>query len=347
MVRRSPARVSVVRGLLHDAVRSRSELVAENALLRQQLIVAMRRVKKPRFAAHERGLIATLTRLLPRLRNAVLLVKPETVLRWHRAGFRLFWRKRSRHRPARPRISAEAIAMIRRLAEENAVWGAERIRGELLKLGLHVSKRTVQNYMRRIRGPDRSGQTWATFLENHRSQIWACDFLQLYDIWFRPIFAFFIVDLGSRSVVQVGVTRNPDTTWVAQQLRNATPWGTAPRFIIRDNDNRFGQDFDRAAMAVGARVLRTAARAPKMNSYCERFLGSVRRECLDHIFILGERHLERVLREYCFKYFNPARSHQGIGQFVPAGSACSASGHGDPIAVPVLGGLHHDYRRAA
>jgi putative transposase len=288
VVARGPAsRVSAVRGLLRDVVRSRSELIAENALLRQQLIVAMRCAKKPRFAAHERGLIATLTRLAPRWGDALLLVKPETILRWHRAGFRLFWRKKSRHRPPRPRISAETVAMIRRLAEENALWGAERVRGELLKLGVHVSKRTVQNYMRRIRGPDRAGQTWATFLENHRSQIWACDFLQLYDIWFRPIFAFFIIDLGSRRVVQVGVTRNPDTTWVAQQLRNATPCGAAPRFIIRDNDNRFGRDFDRAAAAVGVRVLRTAARAPKMNSYCERFLGSARRECLDHIFILG------------------------------------------------------------
>jgi transposase InsO family protein len=164
---------------------------------------------------------------------------------------------------------------------------------------------------------------------------------------FRPIFALLIVDLGSRSVVNVGVTRNPDTTWVAQQLRNATPCGTAPRFLIRDNDNRFGLDFDRAATAVDVRVLCTAARAPKMNSYCERFLGSARRDCLDHALILGERHLDRVLREYCFRYFNPARSHQGIGQFVPNGFASSATGQGEVVAVPLLGGLHHDYRRAA
>jgi transposase InsO family protein len=175
----------------------------------------------------------------------------------------------------------------------------------------------------------------------------ACDFLQLYDIWFNPIFAFFIIHLGSRRVVHVGVTRNPDTTWVAQQIRNATPSGEGPQFIIRDNDNRFGRDFDRAATAVGVHVLRTAARAPKMNSYCERFLGSVRRECLDHMFILGERHLDRVLREYCFQYFNKARTHQGIGQFVPAGSSSSATGCAGVEAVPVLGGLHHDYRRAA
>ena len=182
---------------------------------------------------------------------------------------------------------------------------------------------------------------------NHLHQSWACDFLQLYDIWFRPIFAFFIMELGSRKVVHVAVTRHPSTTWVAQQLRNATPFGDAPRFVIRDNDDKFGPDFDRAARGAGIRVLRTAPRSPLMNSFCERFLGSVRRECLDHVVVLGERHLQRVLREYCLSYFNLARPHQGIDQLVPFGSANSANGGGEVVAVPVLGGLHHDYRRAA
>jgi putative transposase len=173
------------------------------------------------------------------------------------------------------------------------------------------------------------------------------DFLQLYDIWFRPIFAFFIIDLGARKVVHVGVTRNPSTTWVAQQLRNATPFGAGPRFLIRDNDDKFGVDFDRAAKGAGIRVLRTAVRAPRMNAFCERFLGSARRECTDHIIVLGERHLERVLQEYYLRYFNEARPHQGIGQLVPIGSATSAAGSGEVVAIPVLNGLHHDYRRAA
>jgi putative transposase len=145
----------------------------------------------------------------------------------------------------------------------------------------------------------------------------------------------------------VGVTRNPSTTWVAQQLRNATPFSDGPRFLIRDNDDKFGIDFDRAAKGAGIRVLRTAVRAPRMNALCESFLGSVRRECVDHVIVLGERHLERVLREYCFRYFNEARPHQGIGQLVPIGSAISAAGSGEVVAVPVLNGLHHDYRRAA
>jgi transposase InsO family protein len=145
------------------------------------------------------------------------------------------------------------------------------------------------------------GQSWSTFLRNHLDQVWAGDFLQLYDIWFRPIFAFFIIELGSRKVVQVGVTRNPTSVWAAQQIRNATPFGQGPRFLIRDNDDKFGAEFDRAARGAGIRVVRTAVRAPRMNSFCERFLGSVRRECLDRVVVLGERHLERLLREYCFR----------------------------------------------
>jgi putative transposase len=340
--------VSIVGGLLRDVTRSRQELIAENTALRQQLIVVARTAKKPKFAPNERGLLVILAHFMPCWRDAMLLVKPDTVLRWHREGFRLFWRARSRPPAASaPRIAAETVELIRRLADQNRLWGAERIRGELLKLGIKVAKRTIQKHMRRLREPRPWGQSWSTFLRNHMHQTWACDFLQLYDIWFQPIFAFFIIELGSRRVVHVGVTRNPSRTWVAQHLRNATPLGEGPRFIIRDNDDKFGPDFDRAAKGAGIRVLRTAVQAPLMNAFCERFLGSVRRECLDHVVVLGERHLERVLEEYCFRYFNRARPHQGIGQLLPIGSATSATGRAEVVAVPVLNGLHHDYRRAA
>jgi hypothetical protein len=268
--------VPVIGGLLRDVVRSRKELVAENTLLRQQLIVAARTVRRPRFTSFERGLFVILARLVPRWRDALLVVKPDTILRWHRDGFRLFWRARSRPPEASaPRVSPETVDLIRRLAGENRLWGAERIRGELLKLGIRVAKRAIQKHMRRLRGPRPWGQSWSTFLKNHLHQTWACDFLQLYDIWFQPIFAFFIIELGSRKVVHVAVTRNPSSTWVAQQLRNATPFGDGPRFLIRDNDDKFGPDFDRVAKGAGVRVLRTAPKAPLMNSFCERFLGSV------------------------------------------------------------------------
>jgi transposase InsO family protein len=337
-----------VGGFIADVTRTRAELIAENALLRQQLIVASRGVKRPAFRVHERGLLVLLASLHSQWRRALLLVKPETVLRWHREGFRLFWRRKSRSRcPLEPRVAPDVVALIRRMAINNRLWGAERIRGELLKLGMRVAKRTVQRYMRGTAPTaPRGGQGWRTFLRNHT--VWACDFLQVYDIWFRPVFAFFIVDVNAKRVVHVAVTRAPTQAWTAQQLRNATPFGEGPQFILRDRDDKFGAAFDRIAKGAGARVLRTAVRAPLMNAVCERFLGSVRRECLDHIVILSEEHLRAVLAEYSLSYFNMARPHQGIGQRTPvAPEPERAPSVGSVTAIPVLGGLHHEYRTAA
>jgi len=228
------------------------------------------------------------------------------------------------------------------------LWGAERIRGELLKLGIRVGKRTVQRHMRSERSPRGRGQTWATFLRNHADDIWACDFLPVIDLRFRALFAFFIVDLGSRRVVHIGVTRHPTDAWVAQQLREATPFGASPRFLIRDNDGTYGSQFARVAAGSRVEVLRTPIRAPRANAVCERFLGSVRRECLDHLLILHEGQLCRVLRAYC-AYFNTARPHQGIGQVIPETTGQGGTLHpaAPVVSLSVLGGLHHDYRRAA
>jgi putative transposase len=355
----------LVAGVAGDLVRSRQELMAENTLLRQQLIVASRTVNRPKLQPHERGLLVLLARLVPRWRDALLLVKPETVLRWHRAGFRLFWRHRSKPDARRePKLAGDLIALIRRMATSNATWGAERIRGELLKLGLRVSKRTIQKYMRGIRPRvPRGGQRWRTFLRNHT--VWACDFVQTYDVWFRPIFAFFIVDINSKRVVHLGATYNPSQQWTAPiptlppslrsgehgaQLRNATPFGAGPQFIIRDRDDKYGAEFDRVAKGAGTRVIKTAVRAPLMNSVVERFLRSVRRECLDHVIIVGEHHLDSVLREYGLQYFNTLRPHQGLGQQVPVPSVAPGTACPDPrrvVARPILGGLHHDYQIAA
>jgi putative transposase len=277
-------------------------------------------------------------------RDSLMVVKPETVLRWHRQAFQAIWRWKSR-RAQQPRVAPETIELIRRMASENRLWRAERIRGELLKLGIRVTKRTIQRYLKSTDRPQPNGQRWATFLKNQSTDIWACDFLQTYDVWFRPIFAFFLVNVGTREVIHVGVTRAPTSAWTAQQLRNATPSGTGPRFIIRDRDSKFGADFDRAAEAVGARVIKTAVHTPDMNATCERFLGSVRRECLDHVIVVSERHLRAVLAEYV-GYFNRLRPHQGLRQSVPMGASPPLS-EGQVIAISVLGGLHHDYRRAA
>jgi len=332
-----------------DLTRSKPALIAENALLRQQLIVLNRQVARPRPTPFDRFLLVVLASRTRFWRSALLIVQPETVLRWHRQGVRLVWAARSRTMSRTPRVPAETVALIVEMARDNRLWGAERIRGELLKLGIRVSKGTIQKYMRRGRPPRRSSQTWATFLRNHAADVWACDFLQVTDLCFRSLFAFVIVEHASRRVVHVGVTRHPTDTWVAQQLREATPFGTGPRFLIRDNDRKYGAQFARVAAGSRIEVLRTPVRTPRANGLCERFIGSVRRECLDHLLILHERHLGQVLREYV-AYFNTDRPHQGIGQAIPervAQGQETPHGPGDVTTTAILGGLHHSYRWAA
>jgi putative transposase len=258
-------------------------------------------------------LLVLLARRVSTWKQALFIVQPETLLRWHRQGFKLFWKYKSRAASLKPRIAQETVALIQEMARDNRLWGAERIRGELLKLSIHVSKRTIQKYMRAVRTTRPHGQTWSTFILTHAQQIWACDFLPVTDLFFRSLFAFFIVELHSRKVIHVGVTRSPTDAWTAQQLREATAFGVGPKYLIRDNDSKFGVAFARVAQTSGIKILKTPYHAPRANAICERFLGSVRRECLDHLLILQEKQLHRVLRAYV-KYFNQARPHQGIRQ---------------------------------
>ncbi len=247
----------------------------------------------------------------------------------------------------RPQVPEETVAL-KRMAAENRLWGAARIRGELLKLGITIGKRTMRRPRRGARRRAPRSQTGAAVLHNHAHDVWACDVLPVIDVGFRSLCAFFIVDLGARRVVHVGVTRHPTDAWVAQQPREAAPFGTGPRFLIRDNDGTFGAQFARVATGSRISMLRTPVRAPRANAIRARFLGSVRRECLDHLLILHERQLYRVLRAYR-AYFNAARPHQGIGQQIPAMTGTAKTTHTAPpvVSVPVVGGLHHDYRRAA
>jgi transposase InsO family protein len=324
--------------------RSRRQLVVENAILRHQVNVLRRSAGRPRLGLGDRIRLLLGASLLSTWRKMIVVVQPETIIKWHRAGFRLFWRHRSK--PGnRPRLNTDTIDLIRDMAKRDRLWGAERIRGELLKLGIKVSKRTIQKYMRGVR-TKRGGQSWATFLANHADSAWACDFIQVYDIIFRQVYAFFIVHLGSRKVVYAAASRNPTQAWTAQQLRNATMDGEAPKILLRDRDDKFGASFDRVAAGMGTRVIKTAVRAPDMNAVAERFVGSARREILDHVIVLDDRHLGRIVGEYK-DYFNEARPHQGIGQRIP-GKPPGVADVTKPIVVkPVLGGLHHDYRRAA
>lgn len=285
---------------------------------------------------------------LPHWKQALLIMQPETLLRWHRELFKWLWRRKSQQTGGKEPVSAEVVALIQRMARENRLWGAKRIRGELLKLGIHVSKSVIQKYMRQVQPPRASGQTWSTFLHNQAEAIWACDFIQITDVFFRSLFAFVIIELGSRRVVQLGVTPHPSDEWVAQQLREATPFGQGPKYLIRDNDDKYGLHFANVAAGAHIQVLSTPLQAPRANAVVERFIGSVRRECLDWILVWGEGHLRRVLRTYV-AYFNTLRPHQGLNQSIPQAAPPSVgSSPGERVlAQPILGGLHHTYAWAA
>ena len=344
-----PLSTPLMLGTVTDLFRSKSQLVAENALVRQQLLILRRQVKRPACTKADRMVLVLLARAVRTWKQALFIVQPETLLRWHREGFRWFWKRKSKGTSPTPKLAPELIILIKEMAKNNRLWGAEHIRGELLKLDIRVCKRTIQKYMRHVRITRPRGQNWATFLRNHAKDVWACDFLQVTDLFFRSLFAFFIIELKSRRVIHVGVTWSPTDAWTAQQLREATPYGHTPKYLIRDNDSKFGPCFARVAATSGIKILKTPSHAPRANAICERFLLSVRRECLDHMLILHEKQLHRVLRAY-IAYFNRARPHQGIRQQVPEREVtCVPSAQVDDriISIPVLGGLHHEYRRVA
>ncbi len=292
-----PATGPFVGSMAGDLTRTKAAVVAENALLRHQLVVLGRQVKRPVLTPADRLRLILLARLARGWRAALLIVQPEILLRWHRHGFRLVRRARSRGTSQRPQVSAETVAAIRRLAAENRLWGAERIRGALRKLGIRVGKRTVQRHMRAARPPRRrgDGQTWASFLRNHAPETWACDFLPVVDRGFRSLCAFVVVALGSRRVVHVGVTRHPADACVAQQLREATPFAQRPRYLIRDNDGKYGAAFARVAAGSRITVLRTPIRAPRANAPASASSGA----CAASASITSSSWVRRTCGGYC------------------------------------------------
>lgn len=309
-----------------------------------------RQVIRPVCKPRERVLLVMLASGLRSWKHGLTIVQPDTLLRWHRDLYRWLWKRKYRKKNplGRPPLSEETVRLIQRMARENRTWGANRIHVELFKLGLHAAESTIQSYIKYFRDLGSSQQRWRTFIHNHASKIWACDIQQTHDVFFRTLFVFIIIELRIRRVVHFGVTRHPTDKWLAQQLREATPFGEGPRFLIRDNDRKYGPSFRRVAIGAGIEVLRTPYRAPKANAICERFLGSLQRECLDHFIVFSEQQSLRIVKQYVH-YFNYARPHQGIGQQIPCRpiDLNKSDADGQVVSRPVLGGLHHDYQRRA
>jgi transposase InsO family protein len=320
---------------------SRASRETEILFLRQQQLVLRRSAPaRLRLRNTDRLIFVWLYRLFPSLLYAAVIIKPETLVRWHRGGFRRFWRWKSRRRAGRPAVPISMQRLVRQMSRENPLWGAPRIHGELLKLGIKIAQSTVAKYMERRHGP--AAQSWKTFLRNHAPHIAAIDLFVVPTIGFKLLFGLVILRLGRRQLVWIGVTANPTAEWIARQITEAFPWDQAPRCLIRDRDACYGAVVIRRLRAMGIRDRPIAPRSPWQNGHVERLIGSIRRECLDHVLIFGEAHLRRVLKSYA-GYYNEVRTHLALGKDAPLSQPVQVSGR--IVPVPILGGLHHQYVR--
>ena len=334
----------IIRAIFKVIFTDRSSLVAENLALRQQLAVVQRKVKHPRLRNSDRIFWVWLSRLWKGWRSVLLIVQPETVVGWHRQGFKLYWRFKSRKRSGRPRISCEIRKLIRQMSQDNLTWGVPRIKSELALLGYEVAESTVAKYMHRQKKPP--SQTWKTFLLNHADQIAAIDFFTMPSVSYRIFYVFIVLRHSDRKILHFNITRNPSAIWTAQQITEAFPFDSCPRFVLRDRDRIYGEYFRKRVKHMGIDEVLIAPRSPWQNPYVERVIGSIRRECLDHFIILGETHLCRILKEYV-EYYNKVRPHLSLNRNSPLPRQIEPPEKGKVIATSYLGGLHHEYARAA
>jgi transposase InsO family protein len=333
--------LNLIRWMLLGLVRSRRSLEAENLALRHQLNVLHRRApKRPALRDFDRLLFVCLYRIAPRILDTFTIVKPETVLRWHRAGFRSFWRWKSRRRPGRPSITPEIRRLIRQMSLANPLWGAPRIHGELLKLGIDIGQTSVAKYMAPRRRPPSQG--WRTCLLNHADGIASIDLFVVPTLSFRLLYGLLVLRHGRRRIMWLGVTAHPTAEWIARQITEACGWEAVPTYLVRDRDRVYAEAFTRRIRAMGIRDRPTAPRSPWQNGYAERLIGSIKRECLDHVIIIGERHLRHILRSYQ-QYYNDTRTHLSLAKDSPLTRSVQAVGRILPL--PILGGLHHHYVR--
>jgi len=339
-------RLLIVFGGLASIFKTSAQLRLENIALRQQLVVLRRSApERLRLTSADRIFWVWLRHVWSDWKSALMIVKPETVVTWHRKGFRLFWRwKIHGGKPGRPRVPKEVRDLIRMMSRNNPRWGAPRIHGELLKLGVEVTEPTVAKYMVRRRKPP--SQTWRTFLDNHVRNMVSVDFFTVPTVRFQILYVFLVLAHDRRRILHLGVTQYPSAEWTAQQLREAFPWDTAPRYLLRDRDNIFGKEFVDQVKAQGIKQVLSAPRSPWQRAYVERLIGSIRRECLDHVIVLGERSLRQHLSAYA-DYYHRWRTHLALAKDAPEPRRTQPPIDGCVVEIRELGGLHHHYERRA
>src|ERR1700716_3969541 len=330
---------------LSSVFKTRAALQLENLALRHQLGVLHRSVKKPKLTPFDRLLWAWLCGVWADWRCALIVVRPETVIAWHRKGFRLFWTWKVRHgKHGRPSVPKDVRDLIRLMSRANPTWGAPRIHGELLKLGINIGETSVSKYMDRHRKPP--SQTWRTFLENHMKHLVSVDFFTVPTLRFQVLYVFLVLAHDRRRILHFGVTAHPTAEWTAQQLREAFPWDTAPRYLLRDRDRIFGADFVKQVKAMGIKQVLSAPRSPWQRAYVERVIGTIRRECLDHVIVFSEAGLYRHLRNFA-DYYHRKRTPLGLHKDAPKSRLVQPPEMGHVVSVPQVGGLHHRYERRA
>jgi putative transposase len=326
-------------------LRSRLALQLEIVALRHQIAVYQRSVSRPHLRATDRLFWVWLSRLWSGWQHALEFVQPRTVITWQRQRFRDHWRRLSqRGKPGRPAVSKEVRELIRDMWRSNPTWGSPRIVGELRKLGINVAKSTVETYRPRVRKP--SSPTWKTFLKNHVHDIVACDFFLVSTATCRVLFVFIMLAHERRRIMHFHITEHPTAQWTTQQIVEAFPWDTAPRYLLRDRDAIYSVAFQHRIKHMGIEEVKIAPRSPWQNPYCERLIGSIRLDVLDHVIVLNARHLRRVLTAY-ISYYHRFRTHLSLDMDCPYPRAVEPPDVGKVIALPEVGGLHHHYERQA